>query len=749
MMRFLIALLTVALPALPASAADDSSLRQGDSVVLGGKKLCVWVLDTLPVVENEISKAIVFDRYGDPVLEKLRRDCRLDDVVATGRNEFEKQRLLMDWACAQIEYGDPKELGNERNPLRLLEVSRKGRRLYCENFAALMISAFASMGYVARPVDIPTHSFTEIWSSQYRRWIMFDPTGRFYPVKDGLPANTWEMRMDGFENQGKNLSYFHGPRADPARGHALPPYHTLYYVFKREYLGEVPKGQEFIVRDKYSQGNGRTGPNLVKDPAVDPYYPINQASLTLSPQGDQLRVAIRTLTPNFKTFRVKVDDGPWADCGDTYLWTLKDGTNRLEAVSVNLFGVSGTVSKVELGVGPTSSRDIVLPACSFTAQGGGRVGIRPPEGNVDPASVQFWNTKGHWLEWAFDVPAAGTYNLSLTYATMFDAARQLTVNGKAVEGLETFALGPTFHWLDFSESLLPVRVPLAAGRNVVRMTALDDVNLGLSALRFSASDKKDILVDALGFTAEGGGHAQRHISPTRGYLRLWDDQGHWLEWTIDGASAGSYTLFVRYASMYPSPRQVLVSGQPVPGLEAFTLPPTAGWDRWMEEPAPAPVTLVAGKNVLRMINNVGKGLNLAGLRLVSGSKEILVDAPNFSGQGGGSVLVVARSRHDSFTGWDAKGHWLQWTVRGVEPGAYDLVLRYATKVSAKRELSLNGQPVAGLEAFSLPSTGSYQEWKEATLPVRLTLKQGDNLLRLTNLGGSMNLDEIRLTPAAK
>ena len=50
----------------------------------------------------------------------------------------------------------------------------------------------------------------------------------------------------------------------------------------------------------------------------------------------------------------------------------------------------------------------------------------------------------------------------------------------------------------------------------------------------------------------------------------------------------------------------------------------------------------------------------------------------------------------------------------------------------------------------LEPTGDWSTWREARLPVRVGLKQGRNVLRLTSLGGGgLNLDEIRFSPPAE
>lgn len=104
----------------------------------------------------------------------------------------------------------------------------------------------------------------------------------------------------------------------------------------------------FITKDDLCEGTRwhiRTAP---PNPGVDPYFPIGQAALSLRPEADKIRVTIRTLTPNFRTYEARRDDGVWKPIEAEYLWNLRPGSNRLEVRTVNRFEVRGPISTVEI-----------------------------------------------------------------------------------------------------------------------------------------------------------------------------------------------------------------------------------------------------------------------------------------------------------------------------------------------------------------------------------------------------------------
>ena len=204
---------------------------------------------------------------------------------------------------------------------------------------------------------------------------MLDPTSNMYLEKGGVPLNAWEIRQEWFYNGGKELVFVIGKERQRYRKSDLPIFLRRFPGFgdltvdpdeldKYGFIGYIPNtalmnsgfdyGRMFIVKDALCDGTQWHKRDLPKDPANEPYFPLGQAALSLRPEPEGLKVELKTFTPNFQTFETRQSagaDGEWQKSGSQFEWKLQPGLSRLEARSVNEFGVAGPVSVLEVQSG--------------------------------------------------------------------------------------------------------------------------------------------------------------------------------------------------------------------------------------------------------------------------------------------------------------------------------------------------------------------------------------------------------------
>jgi hypothetical protein len=354
----------------------------GDEFSVGGKRAVVTKLEELPLVESQYTKRFKFDSAENPKLKALREKYGLDAVVASGKDEFGKQVLLNDWVHRRFKkFGQPST--KARGALEVLKGIDEGQTFFCAQYAETLVSAAASLGWVDRALALrrnqganahggsTEHTGTEIWSNEYGKWVMLDPTSNMYLEAGGVPLNAWEIRQDWFYRGGTNLVFVVGKERARYRKSDLPIFLERFADFgdltidpdeldKYGFIGYIPNtnfmdagddyGGMFIVKDALCAGTKWHVRDLPKNPAVDPYFPIDQATMVLRASGEKLEVRLKTMTPNFRTFEVKLDGGGWKADGDLVDWKMHAGKNQLSARSVNAFGVAGPVSLVEVEV---------------------------------------------------------------------------------------------------------------------------------------------------------------------------------------------------------------------------------------------------------------------------------------------------------------------------------------------------------------------------------------------------------------
>ncbi len=372
---------SLALLGLAAFAETGRALQPGDTLALRSRIAVVKTFDVLPYVQSEYTPRFRFDSFVNPKLKELREHYQLDEVVASGKDEFDKQVLLVDWVHHQFKKFGPASK-EPKGAIEILQALHEGATFNCAQYAQLFVSAAASLGWVDRELalrrhqDSPAggsteHSVTEIWSNQHRKWVMLDPTANMHIVKGGVPLNAWEIRQEWFYRDGRDLVFVIGKEYKHYRKADLPIFLARFPGFgdltvpadeldKYGFIGYIPNtdlmdsgldyGKMFITKDKLCDGTRWHTRQLPANPATDPYFPIGQAAVQLSPSEDNLAVVLQTMTPNFKSFEVRHNDGPWTPSSDHFLWGLRPGLNRLQARTVNQFGVIGPISTVEVDV---------------------------------------------------------------------------------------------------------------------------------------------------------------------------------------------------------------------------------------------------------------------------------------------------------------------------------------------------------------------------------------------------------------
>jgi hypothetical protein len=139
-------------------------------------------------------------------LVKLREKYTLDSIAGSG-DEFEKQKNLLKWVNRFIKHNAKLPLPTLANTDTLFKTGLKDGA-NCGGLAILLNSVYLSMGYKSRFITClnndtvfnDPHSLTIVFSSNFNKWILMDPTYcAFFSDEKSIPLSIEEIR-DRFIN---------------------------------------------------------------------------------------------------------------------------------------------------------------------------------------------------------------------------------------------------------------------------------------------------------------------------------------------------------------------------------------------------------------------------------------------------------------------------------------------------------------------------------------------------------------------
>jgi len=140
--------------------------------------------------------------FDDPsVLQFLRKRERLDLLLEGSKSDMEVFKRLMSWVRSQWTPGRPDPYP-PIDAIAILDKIRRGETGgFCAQYCFVLCQALQSLGYKARYVTIKGHEVIEVWSSEFQKWVMLDPTYEIYVKKDWIPLSVIEIHDFSFRKE--------------------------------------------------------------------------------------------------------------------------------------------------------------------------------------------------------------------------------------------------------------------------------------------------------------------------------------------------------------------------------------------------------------------------------------------------------------------------------------------------------------------------------------------------------------------
>jgi hypothetical protein len=327
-----------------------------------------------------------YQPYEDPVLKKIREKYKLDEVVASAKDELQSIVLLRNWARSRFRRKDYQPYMENFNALEVLERNLKNpsdepfpKSSYrpC-HFAPLFLSQILiSMGYNVRLVQISEmekggyngHGMTEVWSNQYLKWITMDADLNLHYQRNGVPLNLLELHNERYKSGPTDIHMVYGEPLQ-LKGEDRKKYNIEHMIKYHSYIQIIDMRNDWLT-NHYFKGHPLKSDNsalLWVDDNLPPvfrfrpktsdiadfYWTLNQTEIMVKKQdkeGLQLALAFRTFTPNFKHFEIVIDDRLHTESElSDFTWAMHPGVNTISVRSVNKFGVPGITSFANISV---------------------------------------------------------------------------------------------------------------------------------------------------------------------------------------------------------------------------------------------------------------------------------------------------------------------------------------------------------------------------------------------------------------
>lgn len=337
----------------------------------------VTTVDNMKIIRGYYP--FTFQDAAEPRLEILRNRYRLNEVVAHCSSEFEKYRVLAFWMRGIWRDGWGKHNIDVHTPwdaLIALELAPQYKASgMCVIYSNTFIQCALAVGLQARGIILDHHFASEVWSNEHRKWVTFDIAASVdslraaFHLKDGTPLHSLEthtLAREGKKDQVWIVPAGPFPKingADQKKEKMLGPdqWEARFGMpFRNNYLtswlpGELEHGFIQYHYDGYLWWKDTPLPRYEEytyqsSHPRDFYWTINHVEVFLSAttKAADLRVQLATVTPNFASYLVRLDEGEWKDSAADFIWTLHRGLNMLEVKPMNVFGLEGITSRIKI-----------------------------------------------------------------------------------------------------------------------------------------------------------------------------------------------------------------------------------------------------------------------------------------------------------------------------------------------------------------------------------------------------------------
>jgi hypothetical protein len=335
----------------------------------------------IPAAARSGFRFVAFD-YDDPRLVALREKYSLEKLVAEAPDEWSAQLLLKEWIYQRIPGGNPRS--SPATAQEILELAAKGERFYCTQYAITYAECAQALGWQARKIGVDRkhgpegmqsthHGAAEVWSNQFRKWVVMDSQSNLHFEKKGVPLSAWDIRAEWLKNGGAEVNHVVGvPPKSVTKNPAIVWWNrpdedetaTYFWIYITDHTAPGTGVRHILPLDdahagavwyQNDSGGSRLHIGYTKNQFMptrrleDAYWTVGivEAQIVAASRG-VIRMSLDSYDPNRTGYEVSFDGKNWTGVADqkSLAWTLKSGWNTLRLRTAARRGITGAETAI-------------------------------------------------------------------------------------------------------------------------------------------------------------------------------------------------------------------------------------------------------------------------------------------------------------------------------------------------------------------------------------------------------------------
>jgi len=319
-----------------------------------------------------------YEDLSNPKFAALKKKYQLDTIFRGETNELKRIQLIRSWVNRHIKIDNDGPYPGDGSVESILEEAFKGHGFHCGHFTAVQNAILNGYGYVSRCIIADTgvpvgyiaggghHAINEVWLNSYHKWFVSDAKYDFQFDKGGIPLSALEIRDEFFKNKAKDISSrIPAEKVPELKTITIAQFASIYTwlswgKYDNRYSNFPKTNTDYmnVYNDNYFKTHtwlwdgkphwayNTQYMNRVADRKAIEWTPNTIRSKVVIVK-DKANVELTSVTPNFKTYQVKILPGrDWTDVPDNVKLKLTKDKNEFIFRSVNLAGVTGPEHKL-------------------------------------------------------------------------------------------------------------------------------------------------------------------------------------------------------------------------------------------------------------------------------------------------------------------------------------------------------------------------------------------------------------------